>query len=306
MRRSKGYRFRMGFHATEVCELPARARHHRARLSAKPTPSRKNRVWDFFATYATSARVLPSQPAETVSETSTALTISVSGVCYYVHRYYEPPTGRWLNRDTIEEDGGINLYVVCNNDCANAFDVLGETVDYVQKPTDFNGNMKKPGYTTLWPYEMKTQKETQGELCRLTSLKISGWTQIHIKKDYNSNAPRRRPWGGSRSTLVHETVHVLIYKTNLYSLDASVSKYMNLWACCACTEARLAYINEWRNAFWYSQAEQQNDFDIHDYQSGVEQADVIASKANNHALLRESLENLIDDGLQMDAACGGR
>jgi len=28
---------------------------------------------------------------------------------YYGLRYYSPSTGRWLNHDPIEEEGGINL-----------------------------------------------------------------------------------------------------------------------------------------------------------------------------------------------------
>jgi hypothetical protein len=32
---------------------------------------------------------------------------------------------RWLNRDPIEEDGGINLYAFCRNDAIIGIDVLG-------------------------------------------------------------------------------------------------------------------------------------------------------------------------------------
>ena len=39
-----------------------------------------------------------------------------SGLTHYLHRYYSPNLQRWLNRDPIEEDGGINLYgFVLNN-----------------------------------------------------------------------------------------------------------------------------------------------------------------------------------------------
>ena len=43
----------------------------------------------------------------------------------YGFRYYEPLTGRWLNRDPIEEEGGINLYAFVGNDGVNALDYLG-------------------------------------------------------------------------------------------------------------------------------------------------------------------------------------
>ena len=44
---------------------------------------------------------------------------------YYGYRYYDPVTGRWLNRDPIQERGGINLYAFVGNDEANRWDYLG-------------------------------------------------------------------------------------------------------------------------------------------------------------------------------------
>ena len=38
-----------------------------------------------------------------------------TGFNYYGLRFYNPDTGRWLNRDPIEEDGGINVYGFVNN-----------------------------------------------------------------------------------------------------------------------------------------------------------------------------------------------
>ncbi|MGI6346003.1 MAG: RHS repeat-associated core domain-containing protein [Limisphaerales bacterium] len=35
------------------------------------------------------------------------------------------PSGRWLSRDPIEEQGGLNLYAFVNNDPVNRWDVLG-------------------------------------------------------------------------------------------------------------------------------------------------------------------------------------
>ena len=44
---------------------------------------------------------------------------------YYGYRYYDPSTGRWLNRDPIGERGGLNLYANCRNDVINCVDWLG-------------------------------------------------------------------------------------------------------------------------------------------------------------------------------------
>jgi RHS repeat-associated protein len=39
-----------------------------------------------------------------------------SGLYYYGYRYYEPNLQRWINRDPIQENGGLNLYeYVANN-----------------------------------------------------------------------------------------------------------------------------------------------------------------------------------------------
>jgi RHS repeat-associated protein len=44
---------------------------------------------------------------------------------YYGDRYYNPTTGRWLNRDPIGELGGLNLYAFSINDCINYIDPYG-------------------------------------------------------------------------------------------------------------------------------------------------------------------------------------
>ena len=44
---------------------------------------------------------------------------------YYGYRFYAPETGRWINRDPIVEDGGLNLFGFVGNDGLNYWDVLG-------------------------------------------------------------------------------------------------------------------------------------------------------------------------------------
>ena len=48
-----------------------------------------------------------------------------TGLLYYGYRYYNAETGRWLNRDPIEEQGGLNLYGFILNDGINSIDFLG-------------------------------------------------------------------------------------------------------------------------------------------------------------------------------------
>jgi hypothetical protein len=46
-------------------------------------------------------------------------------VRFYGFRYYDPETGRWPNRDPMEERGGLNLYGFVRNNGINAWDLFG-------------------------------------------------------------------------------------------------------------------------------------------------------------------------------------
>ena len=48
-----------------------------------------------------------------------------TGLLYYGYRFYNPTDGRWLSRDPIEEEGGLNLYGMLANDAVNYGDYLG-------------------------------------------------------------------------------------------------------------------------------------------------------------------------------------
>ena len=48
-----------------------------------------------------------------------------TGLYYYGYRYFSPSLQRWINRDPIEEDGGINLYGFVGNGAVNKWDKLG-------------------------------------------------------------------------------------------------------------------------------------------------------------------------------------
>ena len=54
-----------------------------------------------------------------------------TGLIYYGYRYYAPTAARWLTRDPLEEQGGINLHCFCENDGVNKVDWLGQ----VPEPT---------------------------------------------------------------------------------------------------------------------------------------------------------------------------
>ena len=48
-----------------------------------------------------------------------------TGLVYYNYRYYSPELGRWIKRDPIEEEGGVNLYAMVGNCTTQSWDILG-------------------------------------------------------------------------------------------------------------------------------------------------------------------------------------
>jgi len=56
---------------------------------------------------------------------STKYTDDETDFLYYGYRYYNPSTGRWLSRDPMDENGGLNLYCFVNNNANLYADILG-------------------------------------------------------------------------------------------------------------------------------------------------------------------------------------
>jgi RHS repeat-associated protein len=48
-----------------------------------------------------------------------------TGLYYFGYRYYDPLSCKWLCRDPLQENGGVNLTAYCDNDPVNKYDALG-------------------------------------------------------------------------------------------------------------------------------------------------------------------------------------
>jgi RHS repeat-associated protein len=83
--------------------------------------------YDPFGNELTLDTLLPTEAAAEVPRFrfSTKYTDNESGLVYYGFRSYSPEIGRWVNRDPIEERGGVNLYGMVGNDAVNRVDYLG-------------------------------------------------------------------------------------------------------------------------------------------------------------------------------------
>jgi RHS repeat-associated protein len=59
---------------------------------------------------------------------STKYTDAETGLLYYGYRYYSPSLRRWLTRDPIEEQGGVNLFGFVLNNSLHYFDSDGRGI----------------------------------------------------------------------------------------------------------------------------------------------------------------------------------
>jgi RHS repeat-associated protein len=85
-----------------------------------------------------------------------------TGLGYWGLRYYNPGLGRWLNRDPIDELGGVNLYAYVGNDPVDGVDALGRALCYrygrpCGAPNQEDGN-RCPSQPTTKPQTQPTSK----------------------------------------------------------------------------------------------------------------------------------------------------
>jgi RHS repeat-associated protein len=77
---------------------------------------------------------------------------SATGLYYYGLRWYDPNLQRWMNRDPIGEDGGLNLYRFVYNNPNSWFDADGLVPDGFTPPS--GGNLYQPDLNAFgynWP-----------------------------------------------------------------------------------------------------------------------------------------------------------
>jgi RHS repeat-associated protein len=113
------------------------------RMSASPgngSASQPEFLYDYdaFGKEIRSTALLPgSNPDNYPFHYSTKFTDAETGLVYYGYRFYDPANGRWINRDPIEEDGGLNLYGMVGNDGTGSIDVLGNQVLFTPTVTPY-------------------------------------------------------------------------------------------------------------------------------------------------------------------------
>ncbi|MFM2199575.1 MAG: hypothetical protein RLZZ505_3007 [Verrucomicrobiota bacterium] len=70
----------------------------------------------------------------------------IAALSSHVHAFYASDQGRWLNRDPVEEQGGMNLYGIVDNNPINFVDLHGLcsiTIDVAHGGTEISESTKR-------------------------------------------------------------------------------------------------------------------------------------------------------------------
>jgi RHS repeat-associated protein len=104
------------------------------RLSASPGAGSASQTeflydYDAFGKEIRSTAFLPGRnPDNYPFHYSTKFTDAETGLVYYGYRFYDPANGRWINRDPIEEEGGLILYAAVLNSSTNLVGADGRMI----------------------------------------------------------------------------------------------------------------------------------------------------------------------------------
>jgi RHS repeat-associated protein len=104
-----------------------------------------------------------------------------TGLYYYGYRFYRPSIGRWISRDPIREQGGLNLYGFVQNNPVNRLDPLGLADDMEWESVDRNFHATKE---VVKDVSKKTAKAVVTKKC---NVKLKG-----PMKEYEDLAKRNK------------------------------------------------------------------------------------------------------------------
>jgi RHS repeat-associated protein len=118
--------------------------------------------------------------------------VGPDGMYYYGRRYYSPRLGRWISRDPIEEQGGLNLYGFVKNSPMNWIDALGQVkVQILGEMFMTMGHCssdKKPGSGVTVRWRPGADKNKVEACCQEVKFTQIAWL-LH-ERDYNTNEYR--------------------------------------------------------------------------------------------------------------------
>jgi RHS repeat-associated protein len=137
-----------------------------------------------------------------------------SGVAkYYGYRYYHPQTGRWINRDPIEEEGGLNLYGFVNNNGVNKWDFLGLEALDIKAVLD-----KLDSLARNYEQSSDEKKQALGKAINAVAYDIRVYARANVGK------PIQGPWAVGLSALNLWTVETEAFN---YKGSSNCNKFVS-------------------------------------------------------------------------------
>ena len=184
--------------------------------------------------------------------------------------HYDPNIGRWLSRDPIAENGGLNLYGFIGNNGINHIDILGLSLD------EFNWEgpakeVKGGGGSADATWDVTVS--WKGGFNPRNFIEVKGSLKVDVVFDPTD----------PREALAHEMTHVDKWKEHWDYLRSEINWLERNW-CSPCDELAVAFGNA-SSSYWKAQASvQQEEFDSAEYPKlGVSAGDLSKQERERQA-----------------------
>jgi len=225
-----------------------------------------------------------------------------SGYYNYAYRYYSPELGRFINRDPIEERGGINLYAFVGNSPVNRYDRFGLLIQRYEMdpaqlpvtavpPSDLpeshdHGTVTSGATRARWNFNVGADINAD-----VVVLKVDG--NLSLELSYNQRERRSGNPGflghdnpnayplGELSTIGHERYHALIYKRNFNAMADALNPWDEKKVRKCCAGGYIKWIRGMAAEFEGQAALENGQFDAEEYGGGA------ASLRRGEALMQE-------------------
>jgi RHS repeat-associated protein len=143
-------------------------------------PTRKH-AYDSSPVVVTSPASSRPHTATSAREALFALRYDTKQVFFYGFRYYDPATGRWPNRDPIEEEGGLNLYAFVANTPLNWWDYLGQISPSINRDGTITFPERPDRYQCVGGYQCPPQNNSQNNSGSGNSSLLPDFSVANIK-----------------------------------------------------------------------------------------------------------------------------
>jgi RHS repeat-associated protein len=130
-----------------------------------------------------------------------------SGLHLAMYRAYDADIGRWINRDPIDEEGGLNLYGYVENDPANWSDLLGLSkvrppINNCSRDGRFNGTDPRNTYNPAEPWRESIRTPSGGTITIMGGSAMGHWGQAVIMS-YDEWVSWAERWNSNARSYIH-------------------------------------------------------------------------------------------------------